>query len=379
MGRPNKVKLNISDKATDNKTPSDQRREMSNGRAKQIEDLSGIGPKTALKLKELGYDFVGLATGRADIICQEMGQSVTYAKAVAWVKAAQESILAVMKPKTGKEVARERKLKRVFFKTGSSDFNALIGGGMATLRTTGLTGRYSTGKTQAIFDVIVDCIRDDNTKYCYCPMCNGRRGFLHDKPVETCNNCGREMFRKAAYVETEPDTFSAERLEQIAAARKVDIDLDNLWIFGCEDIPTAKAQYLQYKIIQKMFNGFTDDDGKRVEPQNIALVAVDSFTAKFKPGYGRSEMLPVRTREFTEHFLLIDYLASRYNVAWALSCQVIGGVRPDAVLVTRAKVGDKYYPVGGEYLLHSMNIWVNVQQIKGPKKRHKGCKKESSR
>jgi len=177
---------------------------------------------------------------------------------------------------------------------------------------------------------------------------------VFDKEYNTCPDCGKEMFRKAGYIETEPDTFSDVRIEEIATTRNLDIDLDNLWVFEAEHIPTAKAQYLQYKIIQKLIQ----------KGENIGFIGIDSFTAKFRPGYSRREMLPVRTREFTEHFLLIDYLAAKYNIAWALSCQVIGGVSPGQQLGTKMKTGDIFYPVGGEYLLHSMTTWVQVMQIK---------------
>jgi len=343
----------VTDKPTDAKTPGDQEKEVVHKTLKTIQDLPGIGPKTAAKLRELGYSFVGLATARADAVSAEMGISVSYMKAVSWIKAAQESILAVMEPKTGKRLARERKLKRVFYKTGSKEFNRITGGGFGTMRTTALAGRFSTGKTQAIYDGIVHCLDENNTKYCFCGVC----GELHDKPVSVCTACGKDMKRKAAYIETEPDCWSDERVEEMARAQKIRIDLDDLWVFPCENIPTAKAQYLQYKILQKLI---------QKKKENIGFVGIDSMTAKFRPGYSRTEMLPVRTREFTEHFLLIDYLAAKHNIAWALSCQVIGGVRPGAVKALIMKTGDKqgYYPVGGDYLLHSISTWISLSQVR---------------
>ena len=350
MGKAKRIKDDtVKDKATDSKTPADQQREIKGKVKKRLEDLVGIGSTTAAKLREYGYTFMGLATARADIVSSEMGPAVSIAKATAWIKTAQENVLSVMAPKTGKEVAKERKLKRIFYKTNSSDLNKLLGGGVASLRTTGFSGRFSTGKTQIIFNTIVDCL--SRTKYTYCPLCD----HIHEKEVETCDQCGREMLRKAAYIETEPDTFSDARIEEIAIASNKEIDLDNLWVFGAENIPTAKGQYLQYKIIQKLIEK---------EKENIGYIAVDSFTAKFRPGYSRREMLPVRTREFTEHFLIIDYLAARYNIAWALSCQVIGGVNAGQQLGTKMKTGDVFYPVGGEFLLHSMTTWCQVMQIK---------------
>jgi len=105
MGKAKRIEdKNIEDKPTDKKVPADQEREVVNGKTmKRLEDLPGLGPKTAEKLRELGYSFVGLATGRADAISAEMGPSVSQAKAIGWVKAAQEAILSIIEPKTGNQ------------------------------------------------------------------------------------------------------------------------------------------------------------------------------------------------------------------------------------------------------------------------------------
>jgi DNA repair protein RadA len=336
----------IKDKPTDEKTPADHEEDVTNGskETKRLEDLKGIGPVTANKLRELGYTLVGIATGRADEIAAEM--KISFVQAKAWVMTAQEAVLSKMVLKTATQQDREKKLKQQFIPTGSLAFNDLLGGGFATMATTGLSGRYSTGKTQAIFDGLVECL----SRLHRCPKCY--RGL---KAGETCPKCGeKEVPAEAAYIETEPNTFNLDRLKQIAKLKKVDPNWDKLFIAEADQIPTAKAQFLQYKVVQKAL-----ENGAK-----FAMVAVDSFTAKFRPGYSRREMLPVRTREFTEHFLLIEYLAARYNIAWVLSCQVIGAPDPGQSLGIRVKTGDSFYPVGGEYLLHSINTWVGMQQVK---------------
>ncbi len=323
-GRPKKIETSLNDlkaeKATDEKTPSDQEREVEDKGIKRLEDLQGVGPVTARKLRDLGYTLVGVATGRADEIAAEMKISFNVAKS--WVMAAQEAVLCKMVLKNGKEVDKERKEKIQYIKTGSENFNNLLGGGIQTGATTGLCGRFSVGKTQVCFDAIVDCI-------------------------------GR-LKRKAVYIETEPNTFHASRIEEIAKSRNIDIDLENLYVCEASQIPTAKSQYLQYKVVQKELG----------KGEDIGLVCVDSFTAKFRAGYSRREMLPVRTREFTEHFMMIDYLAAKYNIAWVLTCQVIGAPDPGQTLGIKMMTGDSYMPVGGMYLLHSMTTWVALAQIK---------------
>lgn len=324
MGRPRKLETNINElrkeKATDDKQPSDQEREVEDKSLRRLEDLSGVGPVTAAKLRNLGYTLIGIATGRADEIASQM--KVSFSKAKVWVMSAQEAVLCKMSMKSGNEIDRERKSRIQLIRTGSSNFNGLLGGGIHTGETTGICGKFSVGKSQICFDSIVDCIS--------------------------------RLKRKAVYIETEPNTFHADRLKQIATLRKVDIDLDDVYVCESTQIPTAKAQFLQYKVIQKELQSGAD----------IGLVCIDSFTAKFRPGYSRREMLPVRTREFTEHFHLIDYLSSKYNIAFILTCQVIGAPDPGQTLGIKMITGDSYYPVGGNYLLHSMTTWVSLQQIK---------------
>jgi len=308
----------IKDKPTDSKDIANFEEDVSNNKVKRLEDIPGIGPKTAEKLRNLRYTLVGLATGRADEIAAQMKISFVIAKG--WVQSAQESILKDMKMKTATKQDKDRKVTQQFIKTGSKVFNNLLGGGFATASTTGLSGRFSTGKTQASFDAVIDCLS--------------------------------RLKRKVVYIETEPNTFSLDRLKEIANSRKLECDWDMLYVCEAEQIPTAKAQFLQYKLVQKALE----------KNEDIGLVVVDSFTAKFRPGYSRREMLPVRTREFTEHFLLIDYLAAKYNIAWILTAQVITAPDPGQGLGIKAKTGDSYYPVGGDYLLHSVSTWVSLQQ-----------------
>lgn len=321
-------------KPTDEKTVSDHDRDVEDttpptvpGQIKKIENLPGVGPKVAEQFKNLGYTLQAIATGRADEIAAETG--VSFMQAKTWVMAAQEALMATMKLMSAKDFDVKKKGKQQFIRTGSGKFNTLIGGGIATMSTTGISGRFSTGKTQICNEAVVDCI-----------------GRLH---------------RYAVYIETEPNTFNLDRLKQIAKAKKLECDWDMLYICEADQIPTAKAQFLQYKLVQRACEG---NEAKGIKPVDIGLVVVDSFTAKFRPGYSRREMLPVRTREFTEHFLLIDYLASRYNQAWLLTCQVIGAPDPGQGLGIKMKTGDSFYPVGGEYLLHSVNTWISLQQIK---------------
>ena len=76
-------------------------------------------------------------------------------------------------------------------------------------------------------------------------------------------------------------------------------------------------------------------------------------------------MLPIRTREIAEHFNLIEHMACKYNIAWLLTCQVITAPRPEMQHSAEAKYGSKFYPIGGDLLLHSVNQWLAFTQTSG--------------
>ena len=319
------------EKSTDQKTPSDIAEDVGEGlKGAKLEDINGLGPVTASKLRDLGVQgVVGLATSRADEIAAQMKVSFTIAKG--WISQAIEIVMGKMEVKTADEYDEEQKKDTIFFHTGSENFNKLIagesefalskGGGIPTGAITGLVGRLASGKTQICYDAIMDCLS---------------KGY------------------KAAFIETEPDTFHLDRLKELAILRHKQCNWSNLYVFGSKQIPTPKAQFLQYKLIQRLLE----------KGENIKLVVVDSMNAKFRAGWSRSEMLPIRTREFGEHFNIIEYLAATYHVAWLMTFQAIAPPRPDQGLAMRVKFEGEYYPVGGDYVLHSVNNWVALDQRK---------------
>jgi len=324
-GSPKQIKLDRemlrAEKHIDSKTPEEMNSEVVDEQEYDITQLSGVGPKTAEKLKEKGYlTLIDIATTRADELSAVMG--IGYAQAKVWIDDALDKVSAKMKLQNATDYTKEKNNKTIIFKTGSEQLNKLLDGGFKTGTIYGTVGRFATGKTQIGFELVVDCLS---------------KGY------------------SSVFIETEPDTFHLERLQEIANGKGIkNIDWSKLYVCPADQIPTAKAQYLQYKIIQKALE----------RGENIKLIVVDSFNAKFRAGWSRTEMLPLRTREFGEHFTLIEYLTAKYNLCWYLTFQAIAPPRPEQGLQAKVKFGDEYYPVGGDYVLHSVNIWLGLHQIK---------------
>ena len=374
------VKDRIPMSVEDDTTPSEEAVDIDEGEdtgsIKRLEDIQGIGPAAAGKLRLMGYTVMGLATARADVVAGEMGVSQTIAKA--WCNVAREAALAKMKTYTAEEYDIEQKAKQIKIRTGSAEFNNMLGGGIPTMSITGSSARFSSGKTQIGYDAVIDVL----SRILVCPKCKRELFKLGD----VCPEDGEKaVHAKAAIIETEPDTFHLDRLKEIAFERDIKgINWGNLFLYPAKQIPTAKAQFLQYKVIQKLLEGTAAKpeqlEKKRPDgsiqipyhkavaakaPEPIIFIDIDSMNAKFRDGWSESQMLPIRTREFAAHFTLMEYLAATYNIAFYLTHQVIAPVRPDQGLKVKIKFLDEFYPVGGDYVLHSVNNWIALSSVGG--------------
>src|SRR5271156_3913616 len=116
---------------------------------KELEDLPGIGPTTAEKLRSSGIDTLDKVASMTPNELNELtGISVEAAKKA--VQIAKES--TTLEYTSGSEVYRQRKeVGKV--STGSESLNELIGGGLETHSITETYGRFASGKSQIGFQV----------------------------------------------------------------------------------------------------------------------------------------------------------------------------------------------------------------------------------
>lgn len=341
-----------AEKSTESKSVQDTGADAVGKELKQFFLIKGMTATVANKLKLGGFKTLfDLATTREDEVSGLL--ECSYVDAKKWIEGAKDIVMSKMKFKTARESNVDKKRRQFFIKLGSNAFNNLMGGGIPSMSIMGLAGRLATGKTQICNEAMVEVI----AKLFVCPECHARL----DKGT-TCKVCKKEAVKaKAVEIETEPDTFHLERLVQIAKlkgytelATEESIGWDNLMVCGADQIPTMRAQYMQYKIVQKALE----------EGEPIVLICVDSFNAKIRGSWGRTENLPLRTRELGEHFNLIEVLTSKYNLMWILTCQVIAGPRQEQQGASMVKFGSDSYFAGGDYLGHSVNNWLSLVQIK---------------
>jgi len=287
----------------------------------KLEDVPGIGPKTAEKLREHGVEDVeDLIASQPAEIAKILGVSAFKAKEL--IASAKELLMSQRVLVQTAEELEEFIAKNVRrFSTGSKALDEILGGGVPSRAITTFSGPYSTGKTQLCLQLVANAI--DQGLY-------------------------------AAWIETEPGTFSPKRLKEIAEKRGLSYDPKRLLVVPAERIASPAQQLLAYEAVWK-----------RVRDENLDLgvFVVDSFSAKIRAHYTGRETLSARSQETARHIGLLELIAASENAAVVLTAQVMGIPDMSAQLEARVRFGAPMRTYGGEFFLHSSQYIVFLTQV----------------
>jgi DNA repair protein RadA len=283
---------------------------------KELEDLPGIGPTTAEKLRESGYDTLEkIAVASPHDLSELTGMSVDNAKKA--VDAAKQATTVVYS--TGSEIYDQRKLiGRIT--TGSKDLNELLGGGLEIKAITEAYGKFASGKTQLGFQlsVNVQLPRD--------------KGGLE----------GAVLF-----IDTE-GTFRPERIETIATAAGLDpkLALDNMLVVRAE---TTEQQILTIERADKV-----------IQEKNVKLIIIDSMMALFRSEFLGRGALGERQQKLNSHIHKLQNLADTHGLAVYITNQVMDN--PGILF------GDPTTPVGGNIMAHAATTRLYMRKSKEDKR-----------
>lgn len=277
-----------------------------------LEDLPGIGPKGAQKLREAGYnELISVAAASAGEISAACEISTATAEKI--VQAARSQL--DMGFKTAADLQEKRK-EVGKITTGSKNLDALLGGGVETQAITEAYGMFGSGKSQIGFQLAVNV-----------QLPKGEGGLN-----------GRCIF-----IDTE-STFRPERITQLAIAKGLDPKkvLKNIFI--------AKAYNSDHQIV------LAEKAKELVKEHDIKLIIVDSLMSHFRSDYsGRGELAP-RQQKLNRHMHALQKLADTYNVAIYLTNQVMA--RPDMMF------GDPTTHVGGNIVGHMSTFRLYLRKSK---------------
>ena len=279
-----------------------------------LEDLPGIGPATAQKLRELGFhtvESVAMATAR-ELEPAGIGEK----KALAIIRATRSSISVSFVRADELLRMRENVLRLT---TGSKPLDRLLGGGLETQTITEFYGEYGSGKSQLCHQLCVNV------------QLSPERGGLNGA---------------ALYIDTE-NTFRTERIVQMA--RHLGLDPEQV----AKNIVYAEA----YTSDHQMF--LLDNADEVIKENNVRLIIVDSLTSHFRSEYIGRETLARRQQRLNKHMHKLIRLARAFNAAAVVTNQVMA--KPDVFF------GDAVHPIGGHIVAHTSHTRIYLRKAaRGP-------------
>ncbi|QLD89888.1 DNA repair and recombination protein RadA [Natronomonas salina] len=311
-----------------------------------LEDLPGVGPATAEKLSENGYDsYQSLAVASPGELSNTADVGESNANDI--IQAAREAA-DIGGFETGASVLERReqigKLEWLI-----PEVDEMLGGGVETQSITEVYGEFGAGKSQVTHQLAVNV----------------------QLPKEVGGLHGRCIF-----VDSE-DTFRPERIDEMVRGLDDDViqaAMDQREIEGSPGDEAAMTELVESFLdkihVAKAFNSnhqiLLAEKAKEIaaeyedEEYPVRLLCVDSLTAHFRAEYvGRGELAD-RQQKLNKHLHDIDRVGNLYNAAVVVTNQVQSN--PDAFF------GDPTKPIGGNILGHKSTFRMYLKKSKQDKR-----------
>jgi len=318
--------------------------------SENLEDLPGVGPATAEKLEENGFDsYQGIAVASPGELSNtaDIGES----SAADIINAARDAA-DIGGFETGSTVL-ERREQIGKLSWGVDEVDDLLGGGVETQSITEVYGEFGAGKSQVTHQLAVNV----------------------QLPAEHGGLEGSAIF-----VDSE-DTFRPERIEQMVKGQDDDVLEDTMELHGVAEegeadatdealLDTLVESVLDKIHVAKAFNSnhqiLLAEKAQEIASETqeeefpVRLLAVDSLTAHFRAEYvGRGE-LAERQQKLNKHLHDLMRVGDLNNTAVLVTNQVASN--PDSFF------GDPTQPIGGNILGHTSTFRIYLRKSKGNKR-----------
>jgi DNA repair protein RadA len=277
-----------------------------------IEDIPGIGPATAEKLRELGFNTVeSLATATV----KELTQAGVGEKQAAKIITVARDSIATSFVRADELMRMRQNVLRLSMT--SKQLDELVGGGLESQTITEFYGEYGVGKSILCHQLAVNA----------------------QLPIEQGGLNGG-----ALYVDTE-NTFRPEWIVRMAPPLGLDPETVGKNIIYSEAFNSDH----QILILEKA--------DKIIQQNNIKLIIVDSLTAHFRSEYLGREMLAERQQKLNNHMHRLVRLARAFNAVAVVTNQVMS--KPDAFFASGVE------PVGGHIVAHTSHTRIFLRRATG--------------
>jgi len=277
-----------------------------------IEDVPGVGPATAEKLREMGFQTVeSLATATI----RELTQAGVGEKQAVKVIAEARDGLALNFVRADELIKMRQNVRRL--STGSKQIDELLGGGLETQTITEFYGEYGVGKSILCHQLAVNVQLPED------------KGGLNGA---------------ALYIDTE-NTFRPEWIVKMASALGLD--------------PSQTARNIIYS---EAFNSdhqilLLEKADKVIQENAVKLIILDSLTSHFRSEYLGREMLAERQQKLNSHLHRLVRLARAFNACAVVTNQVMA--KPDQFFAMAVEA------VGGHIVSHTSHTRAFLRRTTG--------------
>lgn len=289
---------------------------------KTLEDLPGVGPATAEKLREAGYDSLEAIAVASPMELKEIA-GISEGAALKIIQAAREAANIGTFMRADEYMEKRRTIGKI--STGSKSLDKLVGGGIETQAITEVFGEFGSGKTQLAHTLAV----------------------MVQLPPEEGGLQGSVI-----WIDTE-NTFRPERIRQIAENRGLDPEdvLKNIYVARAFN---SNHQMLLVERAEEIIKEKAETE------RPVKLIVIDSLMAHFRSEYIGRGTLAERQQKLAKHLADLHRIADLYDIAVFVTNQV--QAKPDAFF------GDPTRPVGGHILAHSATLRIYLRKGKAGKR-----------
>jgi DNA repair protein RadA len=282
----------------------------------EIEDIEGVGPTTARKMKDAGISSVmELATAVPEELASDLGGSKE--TAATFIMAAQKLLResgVLDNEFTTADIELEKRKSLLRCSTGAKALDELLLGGIETQAITEFYGEFGSGKSQICHTLCV----------------------TSQQPAEEGGLGGGVIL-----IDTE-GTFRPERVDQIARARGLDSDETLKKIAICKAYNSSHLEL----IVKSM--------GKYIEDFKAKMIIIDSIISLHRAEFAGRGTLADRQQRLNGIMHKLVRIAEIYNVAIVVTNQVQS--TPDTFF------GDPTKPAGGNVIGHASTYRIYLRK-----------------
>lgn len=285
----------------------------------ELEDIQGIGPVSANKLRDIGIESVEAlavctANELADIInCSKETASTMIIQAMKKLRETNAMDSDVVT--AADSLKRREKIQRLL--TGSTELDTLLKGGIETESITEFYAEFGSGKTQICHTLAILATLPEE------------QGGLNSETV--------------LYIDTE-NTFRAERIKEICEQRKLDYDSISTKIYHFKVFNSAKFEYL-----------IKSDIDRQIQEKHPRLIIVDGILSQHRSDYLGRSTLADRQQRLHSIISKLKRLAELHHIAVVLTNQVHSA--PDAGMF-----GDPVRATGGHIISHGTTYRIHIRK-----------------